>query len=269
MKIGYTTSGFINHDINDVIKILNKFEYRGIEMVLDKRHYHPYYFSSINNIKKIIDDYRMEVVIGTGGRYALSEIKHEPTFVNPDDNERKKRIEFTKSAIDACVELNGSVVSGHSGKLQDGVNPNKAYQWFIGGLTEVYDYANERGITFALEPEPGMFIQSMSDWYLINKKINVGFCMDIGHIFCTEDDPVSAVKRGIEIADNIHLEDIKGRQHKHLKLGDGDIDFYKILPMISKVKCMVNVELHDHSDIAEATAEEMINKIKYILNNTN
>lgn len=265
MKIGYVTSGFTNHNINDVIRILNKLGYNGMELVLDKQHYHPYYSSSIEDIKKIIKENGMEVVVGTGGRFALTEIKHEPTFVNPDENGRRDRIEFTKKAIDTCVKLEGSVVTGHSGKLQDNISPVKAQQWLIEGLSEVYEYANDLGITFALEPEPGMFIQSLNDWFAVNKQINVGFCLDIGHVFCTEDEPIAVVKNCAKLADNIHLEDIKDKVHKHLMLGEGDINFGKILPLISNVDCMVNVELHDHSNVAETTAKESIAKIRSIL----
>ncbi len=265
MKIGYTTSGFSNHGLEETIEILDKLGYRGLEIVLDKQHYHPYFSSSISNVKKAIEDHRMEVVIGTGGRFALSEIKHEPTFINPDEKCRAKRIEFTKRAIDTCIELNGSVVTGHSGKLSDGVDAYEAFLWTIEGLGEVCDYANDRGVIFALEPEPGMLISSMKDWYTINKTINVGFCLDIGHVFCVEEDPVSAVKKGMRIANNIHLEDIKDRTHKHLKLGEGDINFSEILPLISRVNCMVNVELHDYSNEAETTAQDSIRKINCFL----
>lgn len=267
MNIGYTTSGFSNHGLEETIKILDKLGYRGLEIVLDKQHYHPYFSPSISNVKKAIDDHGMQVVIGTGGRFALSEIKHEPTFINPDEKSRMKRIEFTKKAIDTCTELNGSVVTGHSGKLSDGVDAYEAFLWTIEGLGEVCDYANDRGVIFALEPEPGMLISSMKDWYSINKTINVGFCLDIGHVFCVEENPVSAVKKGMRIANNIHLEDIKGRTHKHLKLGEGDINFSEVLPLISRVNCMVNVELHDYSDSAENTAEDSIRKINCFLNN--
>ncbi len=269
MRIGYVTSGFINHNINNAVEILSKFGYSGIELVLDKKHFHPYFSKSISSVKKIIKENDMDVVIATGGRFALSEVKHEPTFINPDENERKRRIEFTKKAIDTCTELGGSVVSGHSGKLQEGVNPSEAHRWLIEGLSEVNEYASDHGTIFAMEPEPGMFIHSLSDWHLINKNTNVGFCLDIGHVFCTEDDPISAVKEGVKIADNIHLEDIKDKQHKHLMLGDGDIDFYKVLPFIAKADCMVNVELHEHSDTAETTAKECIEKISYVLDNSN
>ncbi len=264
MKIGYVTSGFTNHSIYDLTKILNQLEYNGMELVLDKKHYHPY-CSSISGIKKITQDYGMEVVIGTGGRYDLSDVKHEPTFVNPNEKGRKERIEFTKSAIDACIELNGSVISGHSGGLQDGVDPDEARQWLTEGLSEVQDYATERDVTFALEPVPGMLIQSIDDWRSINKKTKVGFCLDIGHAFCTEDDPISVVKKGIKIADDIHLEDIKGREHKHLMLGDGDINLDKIFSIILRSDCMINIELHDHSDVAETAAKESIDKIRNIL----
>ena len=48
---------------------------------------------------------------------------------------------------------------------------------------------------------------------------------DLGHAQVTDDDPATSIRALGSAIVHLHLEDIKDRVHRHLLLGDGDIDF--------------------------------------------
>jgi sugar phosphate isomerase/epimerase len=125
------------------------------------------------------------------------------------------------------------------------INPEKAVdrdrQWreHVDHLKRLCQLAEELGVTLALEPEPLLVVgssqemmQMMEDVGSPRLKVN----LDIGHAQVTDDDPALSIRQlGSAIA-HLHLEDIKDRIHRHLPLGEGNINFAAVRRALEDVR---------------------------------
>jgi hypothetical protein len=132
------------------------------------------------------------------------------------------------------------------------------------------DFAGDRSIRLAFEPEPGMFIDTMDKFAELHGKVNrknFGLTLDVGHIVCTGEAPVGAqIRRWQEWLWNIHIEDMKKGTHEHLMLGEGEVDFGDVLGALREIgyRRGVYVELSRHSHDAVETARKAIAFLKGI-----
>jgi len=76
----------------------------------------------------------------------------------------------------------------------------------------VIEYAAERQVRLAFEPEPGMLIETLSDFEELTQRVDdpcFGLTVDIGHLQCLGETPISQFLTpwGDRIF-NVHIEDI-------------------------------------------------------------
>ena len=93
----------------------------------------------------------------------------------------------------------------------------------------------------------------------------LGLTLDVGHIRCTESyAPEEAIRRyGAELR-NIHLDDMRGRVHDHLQIGEGELDFPSILGALREVgySGVASVELSRHSHAAVQSAAVALERLE-------
>ena len=84
--------------------------------------------------------------------------------------------------------------------------------------------------------------------------------LDIGHVFCSETDCYSAIEKALPYSRHIHIEDIRNGVHHHEIPGEGDIDFPRIIQLLtsSDYNHYVSVELHHHADMWERALGESL-----------
>jgi sugar phosphate isomerase/epimerase len=59
--------------------------------------------------------------------------------------------------------------------------------------------------------------------------------LDIGHAQVTDDDLAATIRQLGSAIVHLHLEDIKGRVHRHLPFGEGDIDFAAVRRALDEI----------------------------------
>jgi sugar phosphate isomerase/epimerase len=233
---------------------IQKIGYHGIEISLDPVHYHPYSSpdSALRELKRTLQQTGFRNVVATGARYVLGPVKHEPSIISKDPEDRKRWNQFLKDSILLAKDLGSECVMLHSGYLQEGVNPKDAWGWMVETLNNACQTALSCGQKLALEFHPDMFIRTYDDYVKLKKEIpfsNFGLTLDIGHVACTETVPQGELirKAGKEIF-NVHLDDIKGNLHKHLPVGRGDIDFKSVFEALSEIeyKGLASVEYNSN-----------------------
>src|SRR5690606_5222593 len=117
-------------------------------------------------------------------------------------------------------------------------------------------------IAIAFEPEPGMFIERMSQFErLIDMVQNpaLKLTLDIGHLHCLGDGSIShQIHRWKDLLVNIHIEDMRRGVHEHLRFGEGEIDFAAALKAVRDVGYDggVYVELSRHGHMAPTVLAE-------------
>jgi sugar phosphate isomerase/epimerase len=216
----------------------------------------------------------MRSVIETGARFLLDPwTKHEPTLVTADLLGRVRRIDFYKYAIDQAAELGSDCVSLWSGVLRE-TPRDRAMDWLVEGLAQVLEHAAERQVTVALEPEPGMVIDTMRAWEELLERLGsvpLRLTLDVGHLHCQREGPIAAViGRWAPRLANVHLEDMRIGVHEHLMFGEGEIDFPPILRALAAAGYSggVHVELSRHSHEAPAAARRAFEFLSAIIGET-
>src|SRR6185437_974357 len=95
--------------------------------------------------------------------------------------------------------------------ISTGLSYAQGNERFAESLSECIATAKACGVTLAVEPEPGLLIQTADEYlqfkqtFFANEPIIRMNC-DIGHLFCVGDDPASVIRRMPEQIAHVHLE---------------------------------------------------------------
>jgi sugar phosphate isomerase/epimerase len=258
MRWGYNTNGCQDHPWDVAIPLLAELGYQSVAITLDHQTLNPFSTDlgrQLRRMKRLLDRLGLRSVIETGARYLLSSTrKHEPTLVSRDPAERQLRIEFLERAIAIAADLESDAVSFWSGsRSRDDQSAATTGAELVSGIEVVLAEADRRQVSLALEPEPGMWIETTADaWRVIErlKSPRLGLTLDIGHVHCLNEGPCDEIiEQYAPHLRNVHIEDMRRGRHEHLLFGEGDIDFPPILAALRQMGYTegVHVELSRHS----------------------
>jgi len=267
MHLGYNTNGLAHHDGIDALRLLAEIGYRSVAITIDHATLNPYgdnLDEEVATIGRLLDQLDMKSVVETGARFLLdANVKHEPTLMSPDPAGRARRVDFLNRAIDIAARLGSDCVSLWSGVLRaddDGRLPDdqQGFDRLADGLRQVIDHAQKRNVTLGFEPEPGMFIDTMSSFEALLQQLDgadLPLTLDVGHLHCQSELPIArVVHRWAKQIVNVHIEDMRAGVHEHLMFGDGEIDFPEVIAAFAGVGYdgPLNVELSRHSHVGPA-----------------
>jgi L-ribulose-5-phosphate 3-epimerase len=257
LRLGYNTNGFNCHSLEAALDIISDLGYRGVAITLDNYVLNPQDADldrKLAQTKARLKNKSLACVIETGARFLLDpRRKHEPTLISADPARRQIRLNFLERALDIAARLDAEALSFWSGIRQDGVTQTEAWDRLVAGCRRLLDYGARYGIPLAFEPEPGMFIENLSQYQKLKQHLAHdlwGLTLDLGHAYLTEDTgPAACIRRLKEDIKNIHAEDMRRGIHKHLQFGDGEMNFAEIFAALKEIKYrgLVNVELSRHS----------------------
>lgn len=257
LRFAYNTNGTANHRIEDAIRLIKDAGYDGVALTLDIHHLDPFaenWVVEADRIASLLNRLGLGSVIETGARFLLDPTaKHEPTLVTADAAGRARRVGFLKRAIEIGRILNSEAVSFWAGVPKPGVDHQYARGWLVEGLREVADFAAEKGVVAALEPEPGMLIETLDDFAGLDVS-GLSLALDTGHCLVTQErDPAAAVHEFAPRLGTVAIEDMKRGEHIHLPFGEGDMDVPAVLDALDAVAFpkLVCVELSRDSHRAD------------------
>ena len=117
----------------------------------------------VERIRGLLDKLRLRCVIETGARFLLDpRRKHQPTLVSRLDDDRKRRLDFLRRAVDIAAELNADAVSFWSGSPDDAATHADYMARLVVECKLLCVDAEAKNVRLAFEPEPGMFIDTMA-----------------------------------------------------------------------------------------------------------
>ena len=190
---------------------------------------------------------------------------YNPTWIDDSSAERQRRVEHTKNSIRMAAEFGARTISLQPGGPMIGTTMTRAEagRRFAEGLEQCVDLARETGVILAVEPEPGLFIQTAAEYIAFKKEYfprddAVKMNCDCGHLFCCGEDPAEVIRNHAEHVSHIHIEDIgENRVHQHLTPGKGAMDFPAIFEAVEKVgyRRPVTVELYPYETTAAGVAK--------------
>lgn len=268
LRFAYNTNGTANHRLDDAIRLIKDAGYDGVALTLDIHHLDPFaenWICEADRVGSLLQKLELGSVIETGARFLLDPTaKHEPTLVTADASGRARRIGFLKRAIDVAQVLRSEAVSFWAGVPREGVDPAAARGWLVEGLEQVVAYGGEKGVTVALEPEPGMLIETLDDYAALDMP-GLALALDTGHCLVTrERDPAAAVHEFSDRIGTVAIEDMKRGEHIHLPFGEGDMEVPGVLDALDAIgfQGLVCVELSRESHRADVMVGQALDFLK-------
>lgn len=266
MFLGYNTNGFAHHRFEDAIAILAELGYGGIAITPDVNHLDPEQINHAGRValtRGLLLRSQLRCVIETGARFLLdARHKHQPTLLSPTPDERQTRLDFLCECTVLAHNLHADCVSFWSGTPIDAASASELMNRLVDGCQRLADFAAERHMRLAFEPEPGMFIDTMDKFADLHARVNhpaFGLTIDIGHLVCNGELPVSKFLADWKhVLWNIHIEDMRTGVHDHVMFGEGEVDFADVFAGLHAAGYSggVYVELSRHSYDAVNTARK-------------
>ncbi len=257
LRFAYNTNGAANHRLDDALGLIADAGYDGVALTLDIHHLDPFASSWAQDAERVrgrLYGLNLGSVIETGARFLLDpRAKHEPTLVTADAAGRARRVAFLQRAVDIAAILGSEAVSFWAGVPKPGVDPEAAKGWLRAGLEEVVAYAAERRVVAALEPEPGMLVETLDDYAALAIP-GLSLALDTGHCLVTQErEPAAAVREFADRLGTVAIEDMARGTHIHLPFGEGDMDVPAVLDALDAIgfQKLICVELSRESHRAD------------------
>ncbi len=271
LRFGYGLNGFTDHRLSDALAVLADLGYDGVALTLDHAHLDPFapqLAARTAEVAALLTRHGLGVMVETGGRYVLDpRRKHEPTIVSEDGRDR--RIDLLLKAIRVAADLGSPAVSFWSGIAPRAASRDECWSRVEAALEVLLPVAEAHGVDLALEPEPGMFVERISDVALLRRRLGwperLRLTIDVGHLRCTEEaDPATCVLGAGDLVANVQIDDMRRGVHEHLPFGEGEVDFPPVLAALTTIGFagLVAVELPRHSHAAPTLAASSLDFLR-------
>jgi sugar phosphate isomerase/epimerase len=269
MLIGYNTNGFAHHALDDALEVLAELGYAAVAITPDVHHLPPFATGpeELRRVRGRLQSLGLTPVVETGARYVLdARRKHRPNLLDPDPAARRLRLDFYLRCAEMAVELGAGVLSIWSGQRPEGTAEGDADRYLAEGVSALCDAAAKLGLRVALEPEPGMWVETLGQWERLRDAVShpaLGLTLDVGHVPCTESlSPAAALERYRADLLNVHLDDVRNGVHDHLQIGEGEIAWGEVLGALEGFGGVASVELSRHSHDAPRAAATAMERLK-------
>ncbi|ELZ03806.1 sugar phosphate isomerase/epimerase family protein [Natrialba aegyptia] len=263
MQFGFSTNAFREYQLEDAIEELAAAGYDGVEILLDEPHLYPPNATEeeVARVRTVLDD--NDIAISNANAFMLTAIEdfHHPSFIEPDADYRRERIDYTLAALDTAADLGAPHISIEpGGPIPEGKSREWATDTFVDGLREVAERAEAVGVDVMVEPEPDLLIETSDEFFDLVARIDserVRCNFDAGHLYCVGEDPTALVADLDEFTTHYHLEDIPAdRRHEHTQLGEGSMDIDGFLGELDDrgYDGFVTIELYPYEETPVETA---------------
>jgi sugar phosphate isomerase/epimerase len=274
LAFGYGTNGFSDHPLLDALDVLQEYGYEAVALTIGHPHLDVFANGWRERTEALADELQrrgLRVLVETGARYVLDRfVKHRPTLV---DREAEARMKFLFRAVDVAAILSAECVSLWSGVLPADVPAEEGWSLMRSRLQEVLGYAARANVRIAIEPEPGMLVETVADALRMRTELgnpeHLGITVDIGHCVAVEPEGVEGALRAAgPLLMNIQVDDMMPGVHEHLELGTGQLDLALALRTLQQLdyRGIAAIELPRHSHDAPRLARTSLEKLRMTMN---
>ena len=242
IKLSYSTNGLVNLSLMDAIDAVENAGYPGIELAFHMDQFNPFEMSD-DDLLALRQRFESSNIkpscIATPTLLFLADRPHDPSAMCVDLAGRKQRIKLIKEGIKLARALDVKIVSFGSGFIRDDhvnnphVDPEAL---LIDSIRECVAFIGNDDIILTIEPEPGMFIETIAQGVALIQKVNLDkfrLHIDICHAFCSDQDYVNAIAKAAHLTKYLHVSDTtEGYNLKILEIADKlslDFDFASYL----------------------------------------
>jgi sugar phosphate isomerase/epimerase len=271
-RLAFSTNAFKKTALKEALDAIAQAGYAACEIMADLPHMTPMTLtddqiagiaSAVRSRNLAVSNINAFTGFFAAGAGPTGDTYH-PTWLEHDEAARNVRIAHTVSAIRLAKALGAESVSLQPGgpTIGTGLSRAQAGQRFAEGVRRALPAAREHGVILAIEPEPGLFVQTTAEYrqwkaefFADEPLVRMNF--DVGHAFCVGEDPAAVAREMAGEYAHVHLEDIAAtRVHQHLIPGEGAIDFEALFAALDEAGYggWVTVELYPFLDDAAGVA---------------
>jgi sugar phosphate isomerase/epimerase len=267
IRLAFSTNAFKKNTLTEAIDAIAAIGYTGVELMADVPHAHPASFTLLHREQLQSQLNRLQIAVSNvnGFTHFADGDTYHPTWIEDDPAKRQLRIDHTLGCIKLASEFRAKTLSLQPGGplIGTSIDRQSAGERFAEGLRQLLPAARQGNICLAIEPEPGLFIQTAAEYLEFKNQFFrdeplIRMNCDIGHLFCVGDDPATVIASMPDQIAHVHLEDIgANRVHQHLTPGKGVIDFKAVFKALNQIGYpgWVTVELYPYETDAAGVAE--------------
>lgn len=217
IKLSYSTFGLTNLDFLRSIEVVDEAGYPGIELSFHRDQFNPFDITDeyLELVKKRLDSLEVTAAcVSTASHFFTPQRPHEPSLMSPDLAGRKRRIDLVKRGIRVARKLNVPLVTFGSGFIRDEhvSNPSvNARELLTDSIHQcLKELRDDEDITLLIEPEPGMYIETLEQGIHLVNEINsprFQLHLDLNHNYCSEQNYLEALGKAAPHAKFLHVSD--------------------------------------------------------------
>ena len=203
IRLAFSTNAFKRNTLAEAVDAIADAGYAGVEVMADVPHAHPATFSPGDRaaLRRQLADRGLAVSNVNAFTHFADGDTYHPTWIAGDGARRRVRVDHTVGAIELAAELGTATVSVQPGGplIGTGLSRAEASRRFADGLSAVLPAARRLGVTIAVEPEPGLLIETAAEYAAFKaehfpSEPLVRMNCDVGHLFCVGDSPADVIR---------------------------------------------------------------------------
>ena len=278
MRLAFSTNAYLRFPFEEAAGRIAALGYEGLEILADVPHAWP--AGLLEGPKRAIlaamD--RHGLAFSNMNAFMMNAVADPrqpywyPSFIEPDPNYRRIRIDHTRRALSLCAELGAPhITTEPGGPIAHGQTRQEAIDLFVEVLKPLAEHAHDEGVLLLIEPEPGLLLETTDQYLEVAERLDapsIGLNFDVGHAFCVREDLPKAIAKLAPHTHHYHLEDIAAtRVHHHLVPGMGVIDFAEVVTAIRRTGYdgWLTVELYPFGDDPDAAAKGAMDVLRPLL----
>ncbi|MFC6942971.1 sugar phosphate isomerase/epimerase family protein [Salinirubellus sp. GCM10025818] len=272
VDLAFATNAYTRFSLPEAVDRIADHGYDGVELLADAPHAFVPEFDGAD--REALADVLGETDLAVSNVNANTAMGYyddappsaffEPSIVTANEEDRARRIEYTKGAIDLAAAVGAPAVCVATGRPLPGNPPERAREYLLDSLHGILDHAEAAGVDVGIEFEPELLIECTDEVLALIEEVgrdSLGVNLDVGHAAVYGEDPAESVRRCAGHITGVHLEDIVGGvrgKHYHRIPGEGDLDFEPVFEALEDVGYdgFATLELYTYPDEPDRAARE-------------
>lgn len=219
IRLGYCTFGLTQLDFLDALTAVDRAGYEGVEISFHRDQFNPFDIDDddLARVGKRLASLRVKpACVATASHFFTPSRPHEPSLMAIERAARKRRIDLVKRGIHVARRLGVPLVTFGSGFIRDEhvaspeVDPGELLvDSILECLRGIHD---DEDITLLIEPEPGMYVETLTDGIQLMRKVGspkFKLHVDLCHAYCSEPDYIAALAQAAPHARYLHISDAR------------------------------------------------------------
>ncbi len=237
MKIGVTTSVFVNFSLSDIITMVAHAGYDGIDIWGGRPHAYRQDHSpeDLQQLKQLVRQHELQVC-----SFMPAFFRYPHSFSNPNLAVRRDTLNYMRLCADNAAELEAEILLLVPGRSVHGQTVEEAFSLLTESLHQVCEYCRQYDFKLGIEPSnPAVsdLVATYKDALRIIEALqwpSLGVVLDSGHMYVNQEDPGEAVAQLGPKLLQMHVNDNDGVQQQNQIPGDGTFDFAALLKTLQQ-----------------------------------